>query len=114
MPSVGVISRASALGRNHCRAERMLWSAAFSKRRTIMRLLDTLQHQAADALVRLEGCYLFDIKQTFGVMFSKFPPQFVATLGNRANTPPLSVAHFEHLIDELLGGRVPLSFNDAW
>ena len=56
MPAVVVIGRARAFGRNHRGAQRSLRRALRAERRTIVRLLQPLQHLAADANLRLAAC----------------------------------------------------------
>src|SRR6185437_8318048 len=53
MASVGIISGAGTLGGNHRGAHRMLGGALLAESRTIVRLLHALEHEAADAGIRL-------------------------------------------------------------
>src|SRR6266567_1055791 len=51
--AIVVIGRARSLRRNHGGAQRIFGRTLHRKRRTLLRLLDALQNQAADALRRL-------------------------------------------------------------
>ena len=70
MPAIGIICRAGAFGGNHRRAQRMVGCAFFAKRRTIVRFLDTFQHQAADAKRRFSRVDFFNFKKPFRIVFA--------------------------------------------
>src|SRR6266511_3282651 len=113
MPSVRVISRASPFGRYHGGAQRVLRRALFTECGAIVRLFHAFQNKPADANIRLFGIDLVRLENAFGIVITKFITQFVTAFWNRTDTSPFSVAHFEHLIHELLRGAVTVALDHA-
>src|ERR1041385_6660194 len=91
----------------------MVRRALFAKCRTILRFLDALQNQAADAGIGFLGSNLLYIKQTFSIVLTKFPAQFITAFGDGPDPPPFAVADFKHLMDQILRHAVALSFDHA-
>ena len=71
--AVAVVRRARALGRDHRRAQRLLRRAARAERRALVRLLQPLQDQAADALRRLLGARCRRRRTALGVEAPRTP-----------------------------------------
>src|SRR5579885_445869 len=104
--SVVVIGGAGPLGRNHGGAQRRLGRALFRERRAVVRLLHALQHQPADARLRLLGPDAFHFEPPPRVELLKLRPQPVAALRDHADAPPRPVAGLEHLEHPALRLRV--------
>src|SRR5262245_37894304 len=94
--SIGVISGASAFGRDHGGAQRSLGRAERPEGRAVMGFLDPLQNLPADADRRLLGIDLFDFEESLGIMIAKFIAQSKTTLGNGSYTAPFAITDFEH------------------
>ena len=74
--AIVIVGRAGALGGDHGRAERVLGRALHGERRALVRLLDALQDQAADALGGLvRAAAPMNGKRRFGVEFPEASAQ---------------------------------------
>src|SRR5262245_28110098 len=102
MPAISVVRGARAFCRHHGCAERVLGSALLSKRRTVMGLLDALEHETADTDFRLPGIDLFGVEDSVRIVIAKFVTQFVSAFWNRTDSAPFTVAHFENFIHQIL------------
>src|ERR1035438_7825980 len=89
VPAVAVIRRARAFAGHHGRAERPLRRAGFAERRTIVRLLQTLQHGGRDAFGRLLGGNRGDVEHAFRIVLGEFLADAIAAHGNGSDPAPL-------------------------
>ena len=87
----------------------MLGRALPPERRTIMRLLQPLQHLTSDAERRLLSLDISHIKDSLCVIVGVFIVQRIATSRYLSYATPLPVCHFEHLGHQLL--RRDISFS---
>src|SRR5262249_48430698 len=105
MPAVGKIGRTGAFRGNHRGTQGILWCTLLAERGAVVRLLEALQDQAADAnsgFLRVEAIYF---KDAFGIVIVKLGPQPVAALWNSADSAPLAITDLESLVDQTFGGR---------
>src|SRR5215475_12143218 len=91
----------------------MLWSALLTKRSALVRFLDALQDESADAQRRFLCIDLFNFKNSFRIVIAKIVLELVTALRDGSDAPPFSVAHFEYLVDELLRSHVAIAGDDA-
>src|SRR5271166_759822 len=106
-PAVVIIGRARALRRNHRRAQRIFRRALHRKLRTLVRLFEALQNQAADALGRLVSHFSREREAAVGIMFLKTPAQLKAAGRNLYEAAPLPVHHLKHFNNAFLRRTVP-------
>src|SRR5580765_7249590 len=69
--AIVIVGRARAFGRYHGSAERIFRRALHGKCRALMRLLDALQNQSADALRRLFCGFAVEREAEIGIVFLK-------------------------------------------
>src|ERR1035437_73540 len=112
-PAIVVIGRAGALRRNHGSAERVFRRALDRKCRTLVRLLDALQNQPADALRRLARRFARKREAAVGIILLKAAAQLKAAGRNFTQTPPLAVHHLEDLDNTFLCGAVAFAARGA-
>src|SRR5262245_14511048 len=94
--SVVVIGRTRAFRRHHGSAERVLWRAGFPEGRALVRLLEPLEDQPADADVRFRHAKALDGEALFRIKFGISVAQAVAALRDRADAAPLAIGNLEY------------------
>ena len=100
--AVTVVSGAGSFGGDHGGPKGPLRSAAVGESRTVVGLLDSLQHQPADAFRVLFFGHLRHAKSGLGIIARIFFPQGEAAVRNLSHAPPLSRNHPEDLANEIL------------
>src|ERR1700751_2414548 len=100
--AIVVVGRARAFRRYHGSAERIFRRALHGKRRAVVRLLDALQNQSADALRRFVRRFARKWEAAVGIVSLKTPAQLEAAGGNFAQAAPLPWGDFENLRNRLL------------
>src|SRR2546423_9973505 len=98
MPAIRVIRGTRAFGGNHSCSQGSQGCAPGSERRTIVRLLNSLQNLPADANGRLLRVNLFDFEKPLGIVIPIFPTQLVPALGDPSHSAPLAVGDFKYAI----------------
>src|SRR5579884_626477 len=96
MPAVVIVGCAGALSRNHGRPERRLRRALRAERGTIVGLLQSLEHLAADADRRLLRANALHLENAFRVVIAKLVAQPVSALGDDADAAPAPVADLKN------------------
>src|SRR5207253_2663347 len=82
VPPVRVIGRARALGRHHCRAERVLRRAGLAEGRAVVGLLQPPEHLAADADARFARLDVVDLEEPLGVVVAVLVAELEPALGD--------------------------------
>ena len=95
-----VISGAGAFRRHHRRPERVFRRAGFSEGRAVVRLLEPLKDQSADADARLGDLNAFDVEPLFRIKLGIGGAEPKAALRNRSDASPLAVGDFEDVADQ--------------
>ena len=111
--AIVVIGRACAFRRYHGSAERILRRTLHSERRALVRLLDALQNESADALGRFARRFAGKRVTAVSVIFLKTPAQLEAAGRNLAKAAPLARDYLEDVRDALLRRSVPFPPNRA-
>src|SRR5215468_10205833 len=113
MAPIGVISGASAFGRDHRSAQRSLRRAKRPEGGAVVRLSNPLQDLPADADRRLLGIDLSDFEEPFGIMIAKFIAQPKPALRNRSDSAPFAITDLEHFRHQSLRRSVAFSLDGA-
>src|SRR5579864_5370207 len=108
-----IVGRARAFGRYHGSAQRIFGRALHSKGRTLVRLLEPLQNQSADALRRLLRGLASEGESAVGIVFLKSSAQLKTAGGNLAQAAPLSRRNFKYLRNSLLRRAIPFPAHGA-
>ena len=91
----------------HGSAERVFRRAFHGKGRTIVRFLDALQNQSADALRRFARGNARERESQIRVVFLKAATKLEAAGGNLSQAAPLARSDFKDLSDRLLRLTIP-------
>src|SRR3954467_7362351 len=102
-----VVSRARALGRYHGSAQRILRRAFHRKCRALVRLFESLQNEAADALGGFLRRLAGEREALVGIVFLEACAQLEAAGGNFSQAAPLPRSYFEDFGDRLLRRAIP-------
>src|SRR5215831_13303276 len=113
MASIGVISGASAFGRDHRSAQWSLRRAERPEGRAVVRLSNPLQDLPADADRWLLGIDLFDFEEPLGIMIAKFITQPKPALGNRSDSAPFAITDLKYFGYQSLRRSVAFSLDCA-
>src|SRR3974390_420242 len=100
--AIVVVSCARAFGRYHGSAERIFRRALRGKRRALVRLLDALQNQSADALRRFVRGRAGKWETTVRIVLLKTPAQLKSAGRNLSQSAPLARAYFKNFRDRFL------------
>src|SRR5580700_6814947 len=87
--AIVVVGRARAFGRYHGRAQRIFRRALHGKGRTLVRLLDALENQAADALRRFASRLAGERKAAVGVVLLRTSSELKSARRDFAQPTPL-------------------------
>src|SRR5437016_1578455 len=109
--AIVVVSRARTFGRYHGSAQRVFGRAFHGKRRTIVRLLDALKNQPADALRRLVRRRADEREPQIRVMFLKTATKLEAAGGNLSQAAPLARSDLKNFRDCHLRETIPFPFH---
>src|SRR5215472_12098553 len=113
MSSIGEVRGAGSLGGNHRRAQRRLRRALLAERRTIVRLLQPLEHLPADTQRRFLRLDVIDLEAALGVVIAVLVAQLETAFGNQTDAAPLAVADLEDVLDEPLRRGIALGPHGA-
>src|SRR5215813_234638 len=113
MASIGVISGASAFGRDHRSAQRSLRRAERPEGGAVVWFSNPLQNLPTDADRRFLGINLFDFEKPLGIMIAKFVAQPKPALRNRSDAAPFAITDLEHFRYQSLRRSVAFALDCA-
>src|SRR5215471_14051169 len=106
--AIVIVRGARAFARDHRRTQRIFWSTAHRKRRTIGRFFDPLQHLRTDTLCRFVRGDPIQVENLVCTVGGEFRTKLQSTTRNSPNAAPLLVCNFENVFQNLLGRQVAL------
>src|SRR5215472_975489 len=87
----------------------MFRGALAPESRTIVRLLNSLEYQTADADGRLLSVDLLNLEDSFGVMIAQFVAELIPALRDGSDPAPFSVIDFEDVVYQFLRYAISLA-----